>query len=183
MRHVDHCQPPAGAQDTLELLENDRKVSLRQQIEHVVVDQNIETVVRKRQLIRVAHTQPVTVDPGLGSFLLRAHQHGRRQVDPLVMAGWIGLEDLHESQPCPDRNLQYVLAIADGGQPQAALPGVSLCQPAPDVIERGDPAVDIRNPFLFDLRVKHSTGTFGPANGCALASFSRESASDRKPSF
>lgn len=155
MRHVDHRQPTAWAQDTPEPLKNCHEIPLWKEIEHVSVYDNIESVIRERQVIRVADTKTVTLKTGSGCSSLCADQHRRSQIDAFVVTGRIGFKNLDESQTRSYGHLQNIFTVANIGQIQAAVPRMSFCQPSPYVVKWRDLAVDFGNLFLFDFGVQH----------------------------
>ena len=155
MRHVDHRLPSAGTKDASEFLQDSRKVCFWKKIEHVVVDQDIEAVVRKWQVVGVAELQTVSVIPRMRGSPLCAPQHRRSQVDTFVVTRRIGFENLCERQTGSNGYFKNIFTVLYVRQFQAAFSSLSFCQPGPRVVKRGNPGVDTGNLFLPDLGVKH----------------------------
>jgi hypothetical protein len=58
-RHIDQQQTPPGLEHAFELSQHGSKIPFREQVEHEVVDQQVETAVGELQVICVAGAELV----------------------------------------------------------------------------------------------------------------------------
>jgi hypothetical protein len=133
--HVYHHQSATGAKHAPELAEHAWKIRLRQQVEHVVVDQDVETVFCEIERISIADTQAIVRMACLRRPPFRTGKHRIGQIDALIPAGRIHLENSFEREPRPDGHLEHGLAVLYRGQFEASFASPAFGEPGPRIVK------------------------------------------------
>ena len=78
-REVDHQQPPAGPQHARRLV--DRARAVVEEVQHLVDDDDVERILRQREIVDVALPDAAMAQAGAVEPRARERQHVERQVE------------------------------------------------------------------------------------------------------
>ena len=154
--HVREDEPSAGSQQPLELRQSARDVIARQQVEHEAVDDQVEALVRQRQLQRAALDHlDVAIQPGLLQAPARLGEHALGDLDAHRASAAIGAREPHELHARSGGDLEHVLAGANARQLEHAPARLGLRRARPALVHRRESRVDARHALRRVLGLEH----------------------------